>query len=60
MIEAMIWLQGNMMDVEVAAHESHVNPFKTERKVAPELLTVKRQCGAAITVMKMSSGLLDY
>lgn len=56
----MIWLQGNMMDVEVAAHESHVNPFKTERKVAPELLTVKRQCGAAITVMKMSSGLLDY
>lgn len=49
-----------MMDVEVAARESHVNPFKTRCKVARELLTVKRQRGAAITVMKMSSGLLDY
>lgn len=49
-----------MMDVEVAARESHVNPFKTEHKVSSELLTVKRQCGVAITVMKMSSGLLDY
>lgn len=46
------------MDVEAVAHESHVNPFKTEREVS--LLTVARQCRVAIIIMKLSAGQLDY
>lgn len=42
MIEAMIWLQRNMMNVEAVAHENHVNPFKGKCKVALQVIDCKK------------------